>query len=414
MTRTAVVVDPPAAVHHAATHYPTALAGCGVDSIAVTLPSARPHAQRTAPATRGYQQVIAHGDLTAALAELRGTSVCAVLPGTPAAVPAADRLAAELGVPGTGTPATSAHRSQPGLAAAALRDAGVDVPLTLETSTAAEASRWAARHRLRAAVVKPAATGSGIAPRQCLGTSGLVTAIRAARGAGHCVLIQEHIPGPRYVATTVTTPGTDGRPVHQVTAVWAELRTPGGQLERLDLLRPDATVTSTVGAHLHQVLDTLGITAGPARHQIVWSPHGPVVISCEPCPETAWQPAGSHRIPAGTDHVADTVRSLLAGDTPNPPSTALYVTRVVLAAPGPGLISPPLQRALLCLPTLAATAGHLAPEAPVTRTYDQTTSPGQLLLASDDPLAIAWDVETVRHLERSGLYTPTDLPRLAG
>lgn len=415
MTRTAVVVDPvgPAA------HYPAVLAELGAAAVAVLLPlTARTRAQRTPPPPDGYQRALTHTTLTTTLAGLRGLDIVAVLAGTPAAVPTADHLAAALGVPGTGTPPADDHRARPAVVSEQLAAAGIATPPTLETTSPIEASRWARLQRLPAGavVVKPSLPTPGIVPRRCMGTGGLAAAIRTARAAapGQSVLVQEYVPGPAYTATTVTRPS--GAPTDQLTATWAEVRSPTERLTRLDLLRPDATVTSALDAYLRLVLAVLGITAGPARHQIIWSPQGPVLINSQPCPETAWHPAGTQPIPPGTDHIRDTAHTLLTGQLPRPAPTVgnagdtpPYATRLVLAARETGVITAPLHRALLHLPTLAATTSGLTPGTPVTRTWDQDTSPGQLLLTATDPAAIALDIETVRHLERSGLYAPAVL-----
>ncbi|WP_406834906.1 hypothetical protein ACICHK_00480 [Streptomyces sp. AHU1] len=365
-----------------------------------------------------YLAVVVHdGDLEASARALRALQVTAIVAGTEIGVPLAEQLSYRLGLPGN-APLTSPRRRDKGAMAAALVRAGIDGPRSLVTGQLTEALAWADMQDGAEFVLKPADSAGSDGVMFCSSPDELRAAWQmlhevpnAMGGTNTCLVLQERLRGTQYVINSVSAP-TAGRTRHAFTEFWADHRTGTHLYDRLDLLKPTALMPRVLATYTAQVLDALGIVVGPAHTEVMSVPgRGPVLIESGARPEGSYDPAAM-RAATGSDHVRDAVHAVITG---RPDRLAVrrphqFVTKVSLIAERDGALDAALLHTLLALPTVRGHVGNLVPGAAVRRTVDLLTSPGRLVLASDNARAITEDYQTIRALEAHGLYAGT-VPR---
>ena len=407
MDRYALIVAP----YSTGAHYAAAFRRHGVRSIAVDLPAADlPQPYRGQLDPTHYQRVITHHDLPSTLSALRGLPIAAVVAGTEIGVIPAARLAAALGLPGNDPEQAGALRNK-GEMARAWADAGIDVPLTLETASLDHALSWVHHHDLTTVVVKPPDAAGSDGLRICHRPADLRAAWAALHrvpnilnGSNEYLLVQEYLDGPQFVINTVTTAVAGHRHVHTVTERWADHRTRDRLYDRLDLLHPDTPLYDTLTAYAGPLLDALGVCAGPAHTEVVLTRRGLRPIETGARPEGAYPPDVLRQL-LGTDHVAAATAALLTDTVPQPEHT-LHVAKVSLIATAPGTLNAQYAHALTHLPTIRGWHGDLTPGRHVPRTVSLPDSAARLVLAHTDPNRIDTDYATVRRLETDGLYDP--------
>ncbi len=357
-----------------------------------------------------FLRVIEHdGDLARTAAELSRWDVAAVVAGSDLGVRLADSLAVTLGVPGNPV-ATTAARCDRAAMARAFAAAGLPAVRTLRTASLGEAAAWAYDIGHRTCTVQYPEAVPGGEVRLCASREQLVRAwrdLRRARGAdrahGNPLLVREETAGLRYAVNSVSYAGH-----HRVTEIWAEQRVRrGGVLleDRADLLPPATAAAGPLADHTARALTALGVAYGPAHSKLLLTDRGPVPVETWARPDGGVDPIALVWA-TGSHHARDAVAALL-----DPLSlmdrrerAARHACRLVLAADRDGVLDTAALARILSLPTLAGTVGRLAPGARVRRTRDPLTSPGALMLVSDDQAEIERDVAAVRAMERGGLY----------
>ncbi|MFF4699965.1 hypothetical protein [Streptomyces chattanoogensis] len=376
------------------------LARAGWSAIAVRLPLHTLPLSQTdeCPAEGAFSLQITHETMRRTLNALRTRQVSAVVAGSPAGVDLADQLATCLGLPAN-CPATAVLRRDRQAQGAALTHAGLPSVRGMHTESLAAAVSWARFVQFPEYVLAPADTSTPGA-RICRTPDEISLAWPHLRrtayrhsGDQHLVLC-ERLPGAQYVVHTLTGPGPSGGAEHTVTDIWASTRTAAHQPDRMDLVPPTGLLPRALTVYLRPVLDQLGVTTGAFRSRIVYTPdRGPILLSTRAVPGI---PAG-HRLPgSGRAFSYDYARPRH--------QPQLHVARVSLIAPADGLIDGCLLRMLTALATVTRVDDALRPGAPVTRTTDRATSPGELVLAADDVRALDADYRAIRRVEARGLY----------
>ncbi|MET7391435.1 hypothetical protein ACFYPT_40870 [Streptomyces sp. NPDC005529] len=396
-------------------HYQAEVVAKGWGCVAVTTPEAQlPPMYRGRLDATGYRQVVVHnGDLQGTARTLASLGVTAIVAGTEIGVPLAEILAHRLGLPGN-DPRTSELRRDKGAMAAALKKAGLDAPRSLSSDRLREALAWAAKQEdCDEFVLKPADSGGSDGVFFCTSPDDIRAAWNhlhgipnALGGDNRHLVVQERLRGMQHVVNSVSAVDAGGTPRHTFTEIWADHRI-GHVYDRLDLRRPNRLVPKILAEYTARVLDVLGITTGPAHTEVMYARRrGPVLI------ETGNRPEGSYPVPAmreatGSDHIRDAVHAAITGrpERLSQPNPNTFVTKVSLIAPGDGALDEDRLQQLLHLPTVRGRVGALTAGTPVTRTVDLLTSPGRLLLASDNAPAITQDHAAIRKLEETGLYS---------
>lgn len=381
--------------------------------VAVDLaPRLRPHALAQAQLSGPYAHTVEHrGALRQTVKALRGLGVSAVVAGSAAGIALAERIAWQLELPG-GDPVAALLRRDRGAQAAALARAGIPAPRSVRTTSLAEALKWAESTALPGHVLAPAAAGVPVEPVVCthefqISAAWPAMCREAAQYAGDAHLVlTEQLPGHQYVVNTVTRLGYDNTPDHIVTDLWAETRTPGGLLDRTDLLDRHQLLARALSMYALRVLDALGVVCGPVSLRIAYGAgRGPLLVSALAVPGTS--PADDAlRVATGRDRFADALDAVIPPACAQlvPAPTGRQVVRVHLHPRHSGRVDPWLARILRQLPTVATVSEALRPEA-----TDGPAAHAEAVLSSDEPEAIEADCRVIRALEREGLY-PADRP----
>lgn len=352
-----------------------------------------------------------NGHIAAMAGELAALGATAVLAGTETGVPVADALAACLGLPGS-DPATSQVRRDKRLMVDAVAHAGLPHPRTIfaasriEAQAAAQAIGWPV-------IVKPATSAGSDGVALCRTPDEVAAAWSAAAGqrnlmgeTNDVLLVQEYLTGVQATVNTVTCPDRSGS-LHYIAEVWHDRRrvVAGGKIvyDRADLLAADDPRAIQLGNYTGQILDALGVAAGPAHSELViTADRGPVLIEVGARLAGITDPHAS-RMALGTSQVD------LAIEAVTEPAAFLALRRgryrrlahavhLDLAATRAGILDPGVLSDILALPSVCGWVGHVEPGGQVSVTVDLLTSPGTLYLVGSSS-AVERDVLRVRELE---------------
>jgi hypothetical protein len=240
--------------------------------------------------------------------QLRGLGVAAVLAGSDRGVHLAEQIAAHLALPGN-SPHTEALRKDRAAQADALKAAGVAAPRALHTTSLPEALRWWDFSRLDSCRILPAAAAVPAEGILCTTKGEIVQAWRSLRttptlrpGGDRGLILQEDLPGRRFLVHTITRParGPGAMTEHVITEVWAQSHTVDGVLARTDLVRGNSLLVWALARYMNQVLDALGIQAGPVRSALAYTPtRGPVLRAASP---TLHYTPADHALHQATGH----------------------------------------------------------------------------------------------------------------
>jgi biotin carboxylase len=374
------------------------------------------------PDPAGWWRVITEpdqpGDLAALLA---GFGAVDVLAGDETAVPLAWEVAGKLGLdgndPARAESCTDKVAMQQALEAADPRvphpvTIGASGPRTVLTAaqTVAQATRWPI-------LVKPRWSASSVGVRVCHNLAEVAAAWAAVSGQPgalgeitRAVAVQEYLTGQKWTVDTVTVL-TGGVPVHVVTSIWCErvrVTSGGGIAWGESWLVPPAVTNPRhpalrVAAYARQVLDAVGVRAGPACTEIVLTARGPRLVEVM-ARLAGCYPVGLVELVTGQNQVTSTVDALIdpaalacrapaAGD-------GRAVAQAWLAAPWDGWIDGEVLAQILALPTVHTQSAGLEDGAEVHETTDTPSSPGRLDLLGL-PAAVEKDITAIRTLEHT-------------
>ncbi|MFJ8752076.1 glutathione synthetase [Streptomyces sp. NPDC102441] len=374
--------------------YLPALARHGWTSVAVTTPTAHQIAD-------GYLRHVTHrGGLRRTAAHLTSLGVQAVIAGSPAGAELADRLAGRLHLPGN-APETAGIRRDTGFTGAALLDAGITAPRSIRTTRLSDALNWAAFTQVNALLLQhpdPAHQHSGYFCR----TADDITHAwhRLQRSSSQPLVLREHLTGTQYRIHTLTGPGPDGSTDHTISSIWSEVRTPGQQVCRADLLSRRGLLARALALYTMRALTALGVRYGPAHATVTFIPdRGPALLSLRTDPHADFASDVLRRA-TGHDPIRDTALLLTTGRRyESCPQRQAHVTKVALLPQHDGALDSALLRTITTLPTVAVTT-ELHAGAPVRAGQIA----GWLLLVADDSRAINQDHHVIRAAENLGLY----------
>lgn len=403
------IVDP----YSTGEHFAAAFAGHGFEAVAV-LTMAPPPEWPGRLRSEQYVAVIDYDGNSADVArKLKQLQVGHVLAGSESGVPAADRLASQLGVPGN-DPSGSAARRDKFAMACALARAGLPHARTMRAFSVGHAEKCAYELDGWPLVVKPAdsAASDRVAiARSAADVSDLAADILNASNLfgrpNETVIVQQYLSGEQYAVNTVSRGG-----VHRIVEVWHDRRTDLGDgrmiYDRMDLLAPGDTRVPILSRYVRACLDALGIVHGPAHSEVMLTARGPVLI------ETGARLQGGDSVALmreaiGTSQTDAAVLAALdsaaahAARASNPYSYA-PVTQMFLQAPAEGRIA---QDSIGKLMRIAGVAGFVhtpAPGAPVRQTVDLLSSPATVYLTARTTRQIDQAYAAVRELESTGFY----------
>jgi biotin carboxylase len=352
-----------------------------------------------------------NGNIATMAAELAALGTAAVLAGTESGVPAADALAACLGLPGS-DPATSPVRRDKALMVDAVARAGLPHPRTICAASRTEAQAAAAVIGWPV-IIKPATSAGSDGVALCRTPDEVAAAWAAAAGqrnvmgeVNSVLLVQEYLTGWQATVNTVTCPDPP-RSLHYVAEVWRDHRqvTAGGKIiyDHAELLAGDDPLAIRLGDYTRKILDALGIVTGPAHCELVMTPHrGPVLIELGARlagmadPQAARMGLGTSQLDLSIEAITEPAAFLaLRRDRYRKLSHAVQLD---LMAPRTGVLDPGVLSDILALPSVRGWVGHVEPGGQVSVTVDLMTSPGTLYLVGSAS-TVERDVQRVRELE---------------
>lgn len=354
------------------------------------------------------------GELAAGLLADRGRPEAVIL-GTETGAALCDALARELGLPGN-DPATSSLRRDKFEMIEALHAAGLRAAAQARAGDAEELVAWRRDQGLKDAIVKPARSAGADDVRRCGSDEEIRAAAAAILGAKNqmggrndAAVIQEVLEGTEYVVNAVSREGT-----HDVCEIWrytkARLHGRDFVYDHSDLVVDGAgEPAATLGAYLAEVLDALGFRHGPSHAEVMLGPAGPALVEIGP----RLQGMASFGVNArgiGYSPLDLTVASYLdpsafAARTREPYRSSLHARRVFLRCFEGGVLAGYRHEdALRALPSLDFLRWIRSPGDRLVPTVDYFSIPGILVLVHEDPAVIEADFQTVRALEREGLY----------
>ncbi|WP_445517261.1 hypothetical protein [Streptomyces sp. NEAU-174] len=393
----AAVIAPLAGSGHA-----DALAHRGRDAVAVTLDaSVRPPAHHDVAIDEAYTAIIEHSrDLRRTIKRLRSYGVDAVMAGSPLGIELAERIAWQLGLPGSGIPGSTPLRMDRGAQAEALRQKGVAAPRTLRTSNVAEALAWADFDQTPVYQLTSATIDVPTRPVNCRTRQEIAAAWNQAqdtayrRSGDHSLVLRELVSGRRYKVDSLTWLGPEG-PQHTVTGIWAHTHTPAGLLDRADLLRRQGLLARRLSVYVGSVLDTLGVISGPISCRVAFeAERGPVLLSAgvvthrSRADEAVWEVTGRDPIDAALGSV-QTVFPRTIG------SRVHHVARIYLKSLHGGAPVPGLRQTLAALPTVACM--DACPSGGKSRCPGEEEA-CEIVLTHEEPEAIERDYRYIRAL----------------
>ncbi|MBV9160721.1 MAG: ATP-grasp domain-containing protein [Pseudonocardiales bacterium] len=239
-------------------------------------------------ATFNADEYIGHftyeGDIAALARAVATYRPSAVLPGTESGVIVAERLAAELGLPGNDPSYSNAHRDKyemhNRLKQAGLR--GMDHYLARDFDGLLS---WA-RGGCWPVVLKPPASAGTDSVTFCRDPGELENAFHRMYGAvnqlgdrNDAVLAQRFLSGQEYFIN-----GISGNGRHVITEIWRteKVRVPGAGMiyDRSILLDPTQPEMAPIVEYVHRVLDALSIRYGAHHTELMDTDEGPTLIEC--------------------------------------------------------------------------------------------------------------------------------------
>jgi len=410
-TPAAVVVDG----YSAGNFYPAAFTAAGARVIHVqSTPELIP--TMLAPDLTAYAENIIASDEAELVELLRPYDPVAVVPGQESAVELADRLSDALGVKSNGTALSTARRDKYEMIEA-LRRAGVRCADQFKSDDAAAVVKWAEDRGSWPVVVKPlsSAASDGVficeAADQVREAAEHVLSARDIFGRANTeALVQEYLKGTEYVVDTVSSDG------HRFACgVWEYEKTllPSGQniYNRDILIAPDEEPVPALISYVHEVLDALAVSWGPAHAEVIVTDRGPVLVEIATRLNGQMNP-GFQELCLGHDQAGLTARAYTDPDgfarsyggrvyrklrsaySYNTPTT---LDGIVAA------VDEEAVAAINALPSVFLTSVKYRPGARIRPTTDLLTAAVRIYLTSTDDEALVADYEVARRL-KDGVY----------
>ncbi|GAA3995440.1 ATP-grasp domain-containing protein [Allokutzneria multivorans] len=356
-----------------------------------------------------FTEVFVLDDADKLARRLRELDPLCVLPGTETGVEAAEHLS-ELVLPGQSNVAElSSARRDKWRMGVALADAGIPHLRQLSASTADEVAEWLRANDLdRSAIVLKPQNSAG-ADDVFIARPGedwrvplhrILGAVNRLELTNTSVLVQELAEGVEYAIDTYSVGGA-----HGLVAVWRyDKRAEGNRLGvylSACAVSPDDPAVTAVADYARRVLDAVGVRNGPGHVEVMLTASGPRLI------EVGARLAGGDqqylsRLAVGDSQLERTVRHWVDGEGAIADYRLLRHARsVYLSAPESGVLrgAARLGRLRELLPTLHKVDIPHRDGSRVARTVDLWTNLGHVVLAAEDPAAVATDEALLREIE---------------
>lgn len=356
--------------------------------------------------------IIHAGDIARTLAAVAEHEPTGLLAGVERAVPLADILSEELGLPGNGTALSRARRDKY-LMVETVRAAGVPAADQIRTGDLATLLAWYEKAEGRV-VLKPVSSAGSDGIHFCDGAAEVRAAFRALIGTtsalgqqNDTVLAQEYLVGGEYIVNTVS---LDGR--HHVCDIWKMHHLSANGVHDLpagaELLPRRGPEQDRLVEHTRRVLDALGIRDGAAHSELKLTPHGPRLIEtgARVCGADVHVPAArpsASQLDWTVDAYADPARFAARWRTGYELRRHARIVNMVSPVEGTLVGFPKLSR-LRSLESFHEVLYRVTPGGEIHRSVDDWTFPLRVFLLHETASTVARDALTTRYLDGDGFY----------
>jgi hypothetical protein len=407
---TVVIVE----AYSSARHLPPLFHERGYDCVHVQSMPDMPPGDRAGFRPADFIANIVHdGDVAATAASVAAFAPTAMVAGVERAVPLADMLSEQLGLPTNGTASSLARRDKFRMIETVKRAGvpGLDQILAADLDTLL---RWHGGDERRV-VLKPVSSAGNDGVRFCDDVTKVCEAFEELIGTtnvlgqpNQAVLAQEYLVGSEYIVNTVSAAGN-----HHVCDIWKMHHLSANGVDEVpagaELMPRHGAEQDVLVEHTRLVLDALGIRNGPAHTELKLTPEGPRLI------ETGARLCGADvHVPAaaaiGESQLDWTVEACV-----NPERFAQRWQdsyRLVKHARIINLLSP-VEGVLVGYPRLAEVRAlrsfldvvvRVTPGGRISRSVDDWTFPLRVYLAHEAESTVVRDALTVRYLDGKGFY----------
>ena len=293
----------------------------------------------------------------------------------------------------------------------------IPVPLSIQASTIDEVLVFCKTHELLPSgiVIKPLNSAGTDSVSACFDEASIRNAMQKSIGEKNLfnhlnekMFVQEFLAGVEYVVDTASFAGK-----HTVTDIcrYTKIQENGSQFvyDCLDFLPPEGNIQKELSEYIFNVLDSLGIQYGPAHSEVMLTQKGPRLI------ETGARVHGgigvsACRFATGSSHL-DLTLSLLLKKIKISMSKINYTIKqatkiVFLISHFDSLVKAEHSNMAILknLPSLQLLKLNIQPSDKLKKTVDLFTMPGLLILSHSDEKQVENDYQTIRQLEREGLF----------
>lgn len=358
--------------------------------------------------------IIHDGDVEKTLSKLSKFDIAFVIPGCDLGIELADILSEKLGLPSNGTQYSRARRNKFEMGEA-LRDFGVRAVNQIKSANLEEILSWVKELGEWPVVLKPVSSVCSDNVIFCENEDDVISAFERIIDSKNTlgtinteVLAQEFLSGTEYIVNTVSLEGQ-----HYICDIWRyqKRKMPGYSkiYDFIEALPFDDRFQNEFGNYIKQVLDALRIQFGACHSEIMMTKNGPVLVEVNArlmgviIPEVVSKGMQSN-------HVELTVKSYVEPDNfiniiKKSLSLQKNILIVILISEVEGKIQSVSQMDLIRkLTSFCDMRLSIKKDGPIKKTVDLTSSPGYIFLVHENPEIIEQDYQTIRELEKKGLY----------
>jgi biotin carboxylase len=326
-------------------------------------------------------------------------------------VPLADALSEALGLPGNGKAQSEARRDKY-LMNEVLRRRGVPAVEQMKSNRIDELCAWALERQRWPVVAKPPASSGTDHVTFCDSVDELRAAAKSILASPNFlneenreVLVQEFLAGDEYIVNSVSWAGR-----HFVTDIW---RCPKVLVDGAPLYDMQRLVAyddhRPLVEYVLRALDALDIQYGPAHAEAMVTAAGPRLLEVGARVEGSMNPAAV-AMAVGHDQVSITIEAYVApaafeARLPFGYQIAQHCACVVLMSPCRGILhSLDGLDAIRALESFFSINWNVGLGQVMLETRDLLSSPGHVYLVHEDPAVVDRDWQSIRQMERQGLY----------
>ncbi len=358
--------------------------------------------------------VVHDGDLRRTIAELKKLGVKHVIAGIETGVELADQLSEAMGLVTNGTRMSPPRRNKFEMMEA-VRKHGLRAIRSMKAKSPSAIIGWMKENKFEKVVIKPLESAGNDNVAVCSNEAQVLEAFLAIFGnvnrlglLNKEVLAQELIEGTEYVVNTVNHP--EKRAVTDV-IICRKVRIEDGSIlyDRDDYLTEIGPTEKSLIEYTFGVLDALEINHGPGHAELFMTKDGPVLTEIAARIDGTTYRTLSREV-GGASQVELTVASYINPEeflnSPPPVLAVKHRVLICLISQSEGIIEDmPGIREIENLPSFYEISLKVELGGRLRKTRDVFTTPAYVFLIHSDRVILDKDYETLRDLEKKGLFT---------